>query len=858
MSNQAMARSGLPKFYIFILLWTATLFIVRSGADYVWPQTQSAERQFEAAATEWQQALDQAAKLLGKPTLSDTQRDSLRKRLESVRKEALAARASSLERTTVERELLATLGPPPEEGKGRETPAVEAERRRITETLAAYEGQVKRADLIAARADILLRKLAEKQRATIAEELFKRGLSPLSPRVWIRFPEQLAPAVDELANNLALEPFIKDIVRHRQKWGLWFLIALLFFLIPGLLFRRWLLSRFGHHPIEGTPPSFRRRLAATAAEGMAKGLLPALPIFAAAAVILITMEERTDLWTPISVVGKLALILIYFFFFTGLVRAALAPHKSCWRLAPFEDFSAPILAKRITLIAALVALERVSATLAACIELPPELTAARSCLGIILFVVLLFSLLQKRLWCVSPSILKDGEPDKPSRLESPQAETRTRFEDGFKERTLLPRTRFTVGFLGITMAVLCLLGYHRFASHVYGSFITAVCLVVVLLLARALVRETLPLLLAKKTGRIVALKHSIALSDSGIKVFERWALVIIDVLFALMALFLFLPLVAFSWEVFGRWIIALSGGFTIGKIKISPIGIASAIAVFTAVALVTRYVQRILSDRILPTLQLDAGVQNSIKTGIGYLGITIAILLGIATLGLDLSNLAIIASALSVGIGFGLQNVVSNFVAGLILLIERPVKVGDWVVVGEHQGIIKRISVRATELQTFERASVLIPNSEMVSKAVINWTHKDRVRRLDISVGVSYHSDVEKVRQILLSCAAADSRIASSPEPYVLLKNFGDSAIDFELRCFVPDVDNFIPVSTDIRFAIWRAFNKEGIEIPFPQRVVHIPAIHGLQPIFGTASSEHAPAGASLKAPDRQARVREE
>jgi small-conductance mechanosensitive channel len=852
-----MLRGRLLKPYFSILLWTAILFVVCLGADHAWPQTQSAERQFEAAAIEWQQILDQAVKLLSRSTLSDNQRDSLHKRLESVRKGALEARASSATRSSVERELLTALGPPPEEGKAPETPAVEADRRRITESLSVYEGQIKRADLIVARADILLRNLAKKQRATITEEFFKRGLSPLLPHVWTRLPEQLIAAADDLRNNLAVSDLKEDIVRRWQKWGLWFLIALTAALTAGLIFRRWLLIRFGHHPVEGAPPSFRRRLIATAAEGLAKGLLPAVPIFTAAAVILTTMDEKTDVSAPLSLVGELARILIYFFFFTGLVRAALAPQKVCWRIAPIMDASARILALRITALAAVVALERVSAALAACIELPPELTAARSCFGIILFVIILFTLLRRHLWCVAPQVLEGSGPDESQDLESHQTENVPLFKDSFQPRTLLPRIRFAVGFLAAAIVISCLLGYHRLAAHVYGSLITALCLVALLLLVRGMVRETLPLLLKKNTGRIVAIKRSIALSDTGLKIFEHWALIIIDMMFALVAIFLLLSLVALSWDVFGRWVEAISGGFTIGKIKISPIAIATALLVFTAITLVTRYVQRILNDRVLPTLQLDLGLQNSIKTGIGYVGIVIAVLLGISTLGLDLSNLAIIASALSVGIGFGLQNVVSNFVAGLILLIERPVKIGDWVVVGEHQGTIKRINVRATELQTFEHASVIIPNSDMVSKAVINWTHKDRGRRLDIPIGVSYQSDVEKVRQTLLACVSADERIALSPEASVLLKNFGDSAIEFELRCFIPDVDNFIDVSTDLRFAIWHAFNEERIEIPFPQRVVHIPATHGLQPPLGTASSEQTATDAPLNAPDKQTPAQE-
>ena len=183
-----------------------------------------------------------------------------------------------------------------------------------------------------------------------------------------------------------------------------------------------------------------------------------------------------------------------------------------------------------------------------------------------------------------------------------------------------------------------------------------------------------------------------------------------------------------------------------------------------------------------------------------------------------------IAGALSVGIGFGfgLQNVVNNFVSGLILLVERPIKVGDWVIVGDKEGMVNRVNFRSTELQTFRRASVIIPNAEILSTAVTNWTHKDRFGRIEIAVGVAYGSDLERVSNVLLECAGAHRQILSYPPPYVLFQNFGVSSLDFELRCFIGNVLDIAIISSDLRLAIDKRFREEGINIPFPQRVVHI------------------------------------
>ena len=224
---------------------------------------------------------------------------------------------------------------------------------------------------------------------------------------------------------------------------------------------------------------------------------------------------------------------------------------------------------------------------------------------------------------------------------------------------------------------------------------------------------------------------------------------------------------------------------------------------------------------MLEKTTIDSGTKHSLASGFAYICYILAALLSIAIMGGDLTNIALIAGALSVGIGLGLQDVVNNFVSGIIMLIERPIKVGDWVVIGNEEGEVKQINIRSTEVQTFNRASVIIPNSQVLSNSVVNRTHQNNWARYGVTVGVAYGSDVERVKDILLECASSHPKVAKKPSPYVLFQNFGESSLDFELRFYVTDINVGWSAPSDIRFIINKRFKEEGIEIPFRQMVIH-------------------------------------
>jgi small-conductance mechanosensitive channel len=262
--------------------------------------------------------------------------------------------------------------------------------------------------------------------------------------------------------------------------------------------------------------------------------------------------------------------------------------------------------------------------------------------------------------------------------------------------------------------------------------------------------------------------------------------------------------------------------FTIGTTEVTLSAIFVFLFILLVVVILARLFTRKFLERILIRLQIEKGTRYTFRRIIELTFILIGAIIAFQSIGINLSGLAVIFGLLSVGIGFGLQNITSNFIAGLILLFERPIKVGDRVMVGGIEGDVMDINIRSTTVRSLNNIDNIVPNSEFISSQVVNWSHGDRKIRLDIEVGVSYQSDLDTVLRSLKEVALENSEILRDPEPDVLLREFGDSSWNMRLRVWIDNPKRHPVVRSDINCAIVRKFRENGVEIPFPQRDFHL------------------------------------
>ena len=269
----------------------------------------------------------------------------------------------------------------------------------------------------------------------------------------------------------------------------------------------------------------------------------------------------------------------------------------------------------------------------------------------------------------------------------------------------------------------------------------------------------------------------------------------------------------------------LSVGFNLGNQRISVGLVITAAGILYGSFFISWGVRKLLMDEVLIKHRVEKGVRHSMTRLVNYVIIFIGFLLALSTLGFEVTKITIILSALGVGIGFGLQGVVNNFVSGLILLFERPVRVGDFIEISGKWARIARIGIRATTVQTMDQADLIIPNADLINSQVTNWTLSNRKIRITVPVGVAYGSDVLLVMETLRACAEANPMVSKTSVPQVLFLSFGESTLDFELRVWLKDADYRLKARSELNQEIDRRFREANIEIAFPQRDLHVSSV---------------------------------
>jgi potassium-dependent mechanosensitive channel len=362
-------------------------------------------------------------------------------------------------------------------------------------------------------------------------------------------------------------------------------------------------------------------------------------------------------------------------------------------------------------------------------------------------------------------------------------------------------------------------GYDALGRWVLHASITSAGVVFIAVVLLALVRGAIAALVQVETaeGRRFA-------SIVGVRLAQR-LMVIIRIVAVVIATLVVLDVWQLTGSPLATWQRITGTGFDLGPVHIT-VGrlLVGAVMIWMAL-LVSWLIRSFIESEAYRRWDFDRGVGESINALVHYSLVALAFILALAALGVELQNFAIVAGALGIGIGFGLQNIVSNFVAGLILLFERPVRVGDTVVVDGEWGTIRKIGLRSTIMQTFDQSEMIVPNADLVSEKVVNWTLSNPIARVIMPIGVAYGSSIPQVLEILRRAGPAHASVLQEPPPQALFTGFGDSSLDFELRVWVSDIRQRLEVRSIVLADVERRLGEAGIEIPFPQRDLHVRTI---------------------------------
>lgn len=382
------------------------------------------------------------------------------------------------------------------------------------------------------------------------------------------------------------------------------------------------------------------------------------------------------------------------------------------------------------------------------------------------------------------------------------------------------------GSMALIVGIFALLvGYQNFAGYlVHGVTRTALALSVLWILLWV-VFAAFDYLMNEETPGAAHLRSNLGVSARA----SRTGFGVVQLVADLIIWIGFIVYIIYVWDEAGTTLESLVDlvvlGGMVGNIQLVPLNIIGGMLVFAVLIVVIGWTKRWIDRRWLQHIVTERGAREALTTLFGYVGFILAALIGLTQAGVDLGGLVWVSSALALGIGFGMQEIANNFVSGLILLFERPIRAGDFVSVGDIEGYVRRIRIRATEIETLDNQNVLVPNSELISGRVTNWVLRDTYGRLRVTVGVAYGSDVEKVREILESVACAHPEVITdgrAPAPRALFWGFGDSSLDFELRVRIDRIDRRFSVKSDLNFEINKEFRDAGISIPFPQRDLHL------------------------------------
>lgn len=760
----------------------------------------------------WEETAKRAEEAVAAGRASDAALEQLRADIVDWRTRFLAAQKVNSTQIQTLKNQIDALGPAPAEGQS-EPQEIASRRAELNRQLDELRAPVLKAEEAYRHADGIVQQIDATIRERQTNELLQLGPSPLNPVHWMIGLKALGETLAGIAGESAAawsRPLERAGLKNNLPVVILYAAIALMLLLRGRAWMEWVQHRLS----DDRSPRGAKLLRAVLSVGQI-----ALPL--AGLMFLKLAIDATELVglrgeRLVGLIPKLGFVVIAAIWLGGRIFPRQGMQPPFFRLDPEVNRRARWISAGLGMLMALAEMIR---RLVQYEEMPREAWATLSFPVIVLAGVLMFALARILMQHVTAG--KTGTDETP-----------------YRDRLVTLTARGTI-LVAVTGPLIAAAGYTALAHFLIFPAIETLALLAVMMV----------------TQRIIADIYGIVTGDR-----ESAGDALVPVLMGFGLSLLALPVLALIWGARVTGLIELwtrfTEGFSIGGTRISPVDFLTFAVVFAVGYTATRLVQGALRSSVLPKTKIDTGGRNAIVSGIGYLGIFLAAVVAITTTGIDLSSLAIVAGALSVGIGFGLQNIVSNFVSGIILLIERPISEGDWVEVGGMMGTVRSISVRSTVIETFDRTEVIVPNADFVSGMVTNWTKSNLTGRLIVKVGVAYGTDTQRVQTILEEIAMAHPLVIISPPPLVTFLNFGADALEFEIRVILRDVNFILNVHSEINHEIARRFTEEGIEIPFAQRDIWLRNPEALRPASRQEDDQTAaaPSGPQLLAQSRAPR----
>ena len=744
--------------------------------------------------------LDQVAASLSRQDLSDSTLQSFRSEVDPLAGQMAAIAAELAPSLDAAKARLAQLGPKPGPKDPPEGADVSAERAAQEKLFNDLDATAKRAKVLSVQASQTNATIGARLRASFAHALFARSTSLLSPALWDVVIHEL-PADGRAISLLTADWTSAASSRLSQLQKL--ALGSLLILIAALYWPVWSLARHVRGRNSSASPTRLRKALAALRVAIATAAVPIVAMLA-----LGLLWDLFDLPIQFQAIGRsLTVGVAVIATSAGLSRGLLAPKSPNWRLLPLSDMAAKALYHTTIAITAVVAVDKIAEAINEVIAVGLPTAVATRGLGAVGVAFVLLNEIRKG------------------------ARARALSQDA--SRT--PQTEHWAAILRMiawTVVVVLLgavaVGYVAFAAFLVEQIIEVAGTLALLYL----------LLVVADEGLVTAFRPRSPLSRAftatmGVRsgTLDQAAVLLAGI--ARIALYVAaILLVLAPWRIESTDMLdtiqAAFFGVSLGDVTISLSAMIVAVLLFVACIVATRAVQRWLELKFLPHTKLDSGLRNSIKTSLGYVGVIVALALSLSHLGLSFERLTLVAGGLSLGIGLGLQTVTNNFVSGLILLWERAIRVGDWITVGEEQGYVRRINVRSTEIETFDRALVIMPNSSLITGVVKNWVRNDRIGRIKLPFALPLTADPEAVRAMLIGTAKAHDLVLGIPSPQVFFTSLTDTGMKFDLVCFVEDVEGAIRVTSDLLFEIHAQFKAAGLAQPLPAPVVSSPALDKL------------------------------